>query len=221
MAEVMPINIPLPSESAIASYSYSDLAGQTGVQLFYGATVMTSAATTNILTPNMVYSKVIEQGGDNAIHADYTKVSDLDFDLTAFNNPHAIRGTALFSFFQKAYSGGQVWAYSIVKIRKWDGATETDIASAQTEDLTNIDGTHRYNFVLLPVVIPKTHFKIGEVLRVTVEQYLKSPTNVGTVKIGTDPMNRDGAVEYIVPSTDADPVSTTQFKCWIPFHLDL
>lgn len=209
------------SEGAVASYDYYDFAEGTGIKMFYGASQAISGATTYFLTENAVYSKVIETGGDNATHADYTLVSDIDFDLAPFNMPKTIGGKALFNFFQKAYSGGVCSGANLIRVRKWNGTTETEIASVWTDGLTNIDGTHRYNFVLAPLTIPDTHFKRGEQLRVTVQQYLMAVTNAATIVIGTDPQNRDGAVNYIVPSTDAAPTSTTQFKCYIPFKIDI
>lgn len=208
--------------SAIASYPYTDLAENTGVQLFYGAAQATSAGTTYFIKTNQVYSKIIECSSTNAVRADYEKVLDLDFDLTPFNAPQDIRGTAFFNFFMRVYwaGGGVADAYAIVRVRKWDGTTETEIADAQTDGTTSSSGTSEYNFVCLPLSIPRHHFTPGENLRITIEGWLKCE-NAGTLRIGTDPMNRDGAVNYIVPSTDTNPVSTTQLKMWIPFDLDL
>jgi len=174
------------------------------------------------MTAQQIYSKVIETASASTTNADYEKVIDVDFDLTAFNAPQSIRGTAFFNFFMRVYwgGGGVTGAYAIVKVRKWDGTTETEIASAQTDTSAATSVTSQYNFVCLPISITKTSFKPGEQLRVTIEGWLKC-ANAGILKIGTDPMNRDGAVNYIVPSTDTAPTSTTQLKMWIPSNLDL
>jgi len=216
MAEVMPINFPLPSESAVASYSYSDLAEGTGVTMFY----LLATNGDNILSQNQIYSDVIEYSTSaHALTTDFVKNLDVDFDLTAFNAPRTVKGTAYTNFtFHQWKSGTQVVTSKFtIKVRKWDGVTETEIGNATTAEITDTDG---YKLTALAIPLTETNFGIGDVLRVTVEGWDKEAaadsTNVLT--FGQDPMNRDG--HYIIPSTD-NPVSTTQFKIWIPFKIDL
>ena len=89
MAEVLPVAFPIPGESAIASYSYTDIAEGTGVVSFYGAeTYDTTASTKYILTTNSIISNNPEIISPNG---------NYDFDLTPFNMPKTIKGTAYFS----------------------------------------------------------------------------------------------------------------------------
>lgn len=220
MAEVMPINFPLPSESAIASYSYSDLAEQTGVQLFYAATCSTGEF---VLTQNSFNSASVETLSTEADFdaAVFDLILDKDFDLTPFNAPQTIRGYAYINFFVagiRTGGAGNIHYQLQALIRKWDGSTETEIASNAVVEFN--PGTADARHICLRVTIPETHFKIGENLRLTIKGWGRGGTAGTTVKIciGHDPMNRDGT--YIIPSTDV-PESTTQFKLWIPFKLDL
>jgi len=220
----MPLPTPYNSQqSAIASYNYSDLAENTGIKLFYGAKTASSGAATYILSQNQIYSKSISVGFGGGVLTNPTQVTDIDFDLTPFNAPQSIRGTILFNYFQKYHAdSGTCSGATLIKLRKWDGTTETEIAEVWSDPSTIIDATHGYNFAAIPLTIPKTPFKKGEQLRVTVQQWCQSPAAAAEMTMGIDPMNRDaGAGDgNINPSTDT-PTSTTQFKVWIPFDLDL
>ena len=225
MAEVLPQNFPLPNESAVASYSYTDLAEGTGIRLFYGCT---NEDGDGILTQNQIYSHTIESTAlQNPPTTSYVLDLDKDFDLTAFNMPQTIKGTAYingtFYLHTDAVGAGQSGiSYIQIKLRKWDGSTETEIAN-NTFTLTHTSSTTEKKLFCLDITIPETHFKIGEILRATVLIYTKvTAIDSGLENFRTafcyDPMNRDGT--YIVPSTD-DPVTISQFKLWIPFKLPL
>jgi hypothetical protein len=109
-----------------------------------------------------------------------------------------------------------------VRVRKYDGSTETEIALAQSEDTGvgyEASPVAKKKVHYFPITIPQTHFKRGDILRVTLEcwSYQGASAGNGTFAIAHDPMNRDG--NYIKPSSD-DPATTTQFKIEIPFRLD-
>lgn len=219
MAEVMPINFPLPAENAVASYSYTDLAEGTGVTMFY----LLATNGDNILSQNQIYSDVIElNSGSHALTNTFVKNQDVDYDLTAFNAPRTVKGTAYMNFTYHIYKSGSqiVTAYWTIKVRKWDGVTETEIGNASTPEINSSVTGEAYDLTALAIPLTQTHFAIGDVLRVTVEGYDKEAAadSTNNLIIGQDPMNRDGT--YIIPSTD-DPVSITQTKIWIPFKLNL
>jgi hypothetical protein len=77
-----------------------------------------------------------------------------------------------------------------------------------------------YKTTSLIIPLTETNFKIGDILRVTVEGWGKEEAADSTLEIGIgqDPINRDAT--RLKPSTD-DPVSTTVTKIWIPFKIDL
>jgi hypothetical protein len=209
--------------SAITSYNYTDIADATGIRLFYGVSVEGTPST--ILTQNQIYGGG-ETYGDNTTVTP-TKVIDVDFDLSAFNANQLIRGTALFNFCRALHS--QVgstftgYAYFIIKIRKWDGLAETDLATSGHVGYTEVYGvTDIKTITSVALSIPTTPFKKGDVLRVTIEGWayvsLDNSSNKVRLVFAYNPMNLDGT--YIKPSTD-NPTTITQLKCWIPFNLDL
>ena len=79
-------------------------------------------------------------------------------------------------------------------------------------------GASEVRTMCVPIVIPQTHYKKGEILRLTIEGWIKKDgagTSLGTVSF--DPQNRDGTL--ITPSTDTDVTTISTFHC--PFRLDL
>ena len=218
MTNILPTNIPIPVEAAIASYDYYDIAEGTGIKKFYGYVTKDSAGLKYYLGIDAVYSSLIETVTAAAEYPGYNIQLDLDFDLTPFNLPRIIKGTALINQAMHVFVGTKpsVNAYIIYKVRKWDGTTETEIASIQTETITGI----AEKIFSIPITIPKTHFKKGEILRLSVQIYAAigdpgTGTGGGTV-IGHDPKNRDGT--YLTPSTD-DTITLLEFYC--PFSIDL
>ena len=187
----IPQTIPMQPSAAIASYSYTDIAEGTGIQVFYGAITTDSGGQDEILTSQVLYSDEISTSADNnAGGGTYGKKIDLDFDLPAFNMPQNLLGTATFSVSWALTdpSVGTAHAYFIFKIRKWDGTTETDIATVQTETLQWDDGEKTS---LLDVAVPLTQFKKGETLRVTVEGWAESSdVSDGTITLAHDPKAR-------------------------------
>lgn len=213
----------------IASYSYTDIAEGTGVQKFYLAVSEDSSGNDYNLLTQEVYSdeiELIEDGGYTA-SANFTKMQDIDFDLSAFNKPKTIGGTGYFTFstgeLTSCSAGQEVLYYFIFKVRKYSGTTESEIASAQSKEYGfgyEASPTIRAETAFFPITIPNTHFKRGDILRLTIEIWARGEPNVngaGTFTIGVDPQNRDGT--YINPSTD-DPTTTTQCLFYCPFRFE-
>lgn len=220
MAELLPINFPVPSERAIATYSFTDIAEGTGVVKFYGFSTETSGALTYRLSTNPVYSSQVETSG-SAPGTGTQVISDMDFDASPFNMPKTIKGNAIINFGYAAISapgGTSGKAKVTVYIRKWNGTIETEIANATTPETAAAgSGSTVTKMACLPITIPHTHFEAGETLRITaVTQAVVTAASCGAV-FAHDPQNRDGT--YIAPSSDTD--MTTKFEAYIPFTLDL
>ena len=209
-------------ENIIQSFNWTDIAEGTGIIKFYGFKTASGGYT---LSKNQFYSDVIGIGGNyTADDNSFVKTIDIDFDLE-LNMPQILKGTAFFNFCYKTNNITTPISdkYSI-KLRKWDGTTETEIASVNSADLIS-DGL---NFVCESLEIPKTHFKKGETIRITIEIWIKrnSTMDVNGIIFGTDPMNRKfsyssyGDTITLNPSTD-DPLSTTRFEAYLPFDLNL
>lgn len=208
--------------STIATYNYTDIAEGTGIQLFYGFGYYNQAGTLVYgLGKSTDYSETIETSSAPDDTGNYSKVIDLDFDLNAFNLPQTARGTAQVNLTQFAGYGGYDMAnYIIARIRKWDGTTETEVASGQSAGITTSSNTIK-KVRTIRFTVPKTHYKKGDILRLTIELWAKTQSAGyinSTAAFGHDPENRDGAL--IIPSTD-DPRTTTKLLFYCPFNIDI
>lgn len=109
---------------------------------------------------------VVEQDFDYVIEADRLIGGDTVF-VTDFSYNEVGAATANF--------------FAIVKIRKFNGATETDLLTMTGITHSSIsDSTYEDT---LSGNITKTSFKAGDILRLTIELWGKSTTNDGTLEI--------------------------------------
>ena len=193
----------------LASYSYTDIADGTGIITLNGSNVEDSAAVDFILSTNTYYTEDVLTQANQGNPADFTKVLDINFDLSAFNSVRTIKGTAHFTISESLlYAGQNCDSYLILKVRKYDGSTETDVASVQTQRLdTDGAGTY-YKTHICELEIPETIYAVGDVLRITVEAWVKGGS--GTIDVHHDPQ---GAT--------VGTLKTTQFISDIPFKIDL
>ena len=210
-AENLPINIIPPAPVATASYDYVDLAEGAGFVTYYCYKQSISGSTTYGLTRDTnLYSVERETSGSATL--------DLDYDLPPFNLPQTIKGTAVFNgshFIDGNQAGGPQGSFYNVFIRKWDGTTETEIASAVGPQL-NVSAQNENNQILvIPITIssPVT-FPIGSQLRLTVQHFLSGGLS-SILYQGHDPKNRDGN-----KITAAANLFTAQ-NIKIPFRINL
>lgn len=207
------------ASQVLLNYNYTDIASGTGY-ITYFLLSSYNTSTSHMLDNNINYSQDIEFTSSTTTSTTFVKVSDTDFDLTEFKISQTIGGIASANMTIGIPASPQVEGYVIVKVRKWDGSTETDIASGQSKTKASIGGTGGNLLENIDVTIPKTLFSIGDVLRITIEGWARSPDGINLAKVtyGIDPKNRDGTV--IIPSTD-DPVSITTSLINIPFEIIL
>jgi hypothetical protein len=208
------------SERAIASYNYVDIASGTGFVIFYAhASEVAGGLDYHLNTESSIYSSLIET---DAGFGAPPQTIDLDFDLSSFNLPQTLEGEALVNFTITAHGGTGTTASSsaVVTIRKWDGTTETDIATATTPSVSSGVASLVKELMTIPITVPRTLFKKGETLRLNITVTITRTGGSNEVKgtLGHDPRNRDGAV--IIPSTDS-PDTITQIAFHAPFKIDL
>lgn len=213
MAEVLPVNFPVPGASSIASYDFGDIISGTAYELMYLGHTYTDSANGYALNPNAFYSHLKEI--NTAIDpntASYAKIEDLDFDIVC-NLPRIIYGTLLVNCHyavRNTTGGGTAGCYLIIKLRKYDGSTETDIASLTTIALeTGVAETYDYLTAMQKTISTPQHFAIGDIIRVTVEVWGKNTHAADThhTHFAIDPANRAGT--YITENT--------KFEVYIPF----
>ena len=211
------------SNEITATYSFSDVADGTGVIIFYGFVSKVGITEDYHLTDQstiLSHHSGVSSGIESTDQDGSSANIDLDFDLTAFNNPRKLRGTAIVQFSLLGVADGSAGgtASAVITIRKWDGTTETDIATATTPEISFGTSGNDKKLEAIPITIPKTRFKKGETLRLNVNATATKTSGTGNVRvvIGNDPQNRDGT--YITPTTDD---FTTQLVFHAPFDLDL
>jgi len=221
MAERIPALFRKSAEGAVASYNYTDVDDGTGIVVYYGFNHHSDAADGYALTKTALYSNDIY----TAVTCDktgYEKEGDYDFDVE-FNTPKRIKGKARFTYTIGAGSTAgnrRTESYTIVKVRKWDGTTETEIADAQSE---NVDGTtstaREYKTLNVEVNISTLqHFKKGDTLRITIELWGKSSDSNGQIVFAHDPKDR---VTDLPGSGSGTAPNTALFEAHIPYVLDL
>lgn len=226
MADNVPVSFPIPGESAIVSYSYTDILEGTGVVVFNGASMVLNASppgTSNanpvyLLTTQQPYSSTISTGA-TIPDTSWNKVVDIDFDVV-FNMPKTIKGNA---FVTCTIGGGNgssgANGFYYAKLRKYDGSTETEIASAASECFQMNGSTYSGKVTLTKIVVPLTHFKKGETLRLTIELWgAKVAAGTQNFYIGHDPQDR--TFSNLGVDADGNPNPTT-LKFYCPFKLEL
>ena len=196
-------------EKNLVSYDYMDIATGTGIQSFYLHSSETSAGTTYHLTGTVAYSDDILR------QLDGNGTTDDDFDLTAFNLPKTVKGTAhLIVPWYAAYGGsaGSGSMSMVCKIRHWDGTTETDLATVTSETIIIAAlGAAKGGVWNFPMTIAQKHFKKGDILRVSVAMTISgTETDKPKLYFGIDPKNRTNA-----------SMDSTQSVLLMPFKLDL
>lgn len=221
--------MPLPTtyrksgEGAIASYDFFDIAEGTGYVTFFGAKTQSGF----VLIKTAVNSDFVETTGISDTTDDVAKF-DEDFDLT-LNIPKVVKGKLLVDVpatndFQSGTAATTLSCKVKVLFRKWDGDNETEIANATSitravDSGTGIDHEKRF---LIEVTIPRTKFKKGETIRVTLELYAwEAVDNVlAWFAIGHDPKSRASTLTGAT-SQKVLAAGNTDLFIHIPFEVDL
>lgn len=186
--------------NVLPTYQFIDFASGTGIVDFYAGDTVDAADGGNrtyLLSSGVYYSDEYVTSASIPYSAGsvYSKVLDLDFDVL-LNRPLNVAGNVVLNVpisINAPATTRNNRAYIIAKFRKWDGATETDIASVQSDPFINNSTGQTYRMKGMPLTIPLTTFKIGEYIRLTIEVWAMFSlvgTSGGTVYIAYDPMNR-------------------------------
>lgn len=143
------------ASQAVVSYNYTDIADGTGVQIFFA-----NASKNN--TGN-IYFLNQTQDDTSRITLNTLNGTNTNFDLTPFNLPRRVTGTAYILATIYNNSGTTTFTF---QINKYDGTTETTIGTAVSEGVT-VGISPRT--VLLPVVLTDTNFEQGDILRLSIK----------------------------------------------------
>lgn len=207
----VPINFAVPSEGAVASYSYTDIATGLGYQTFYLAATRETTNIEYLTTDKAFYSDPESIGTDNLVTSGFEKVQDVDFDTNVFNSPRTVKGTAIMNVASSLRTLTAYKArYLIINVIHFDGTTETNIGSVQTitKEQSGTSGTWKY-YEALQIPLTETLFKKGDILRINIQYWLKSGNSNGGTQI------------YFQPTDNTNDQNTKRTEINIPFKLDL
>jgi hypothetical protein len=201
----VPVVYRRASEQSIASYNFVDVAAGTGVVEFF----LGEAVDVKRLSNSKFYSRrTLIDSGQIASPSDDTKVLDIDFDIE-FVEPQIIDGKTVITIPMGMLirnASKTSTTYIIAKVRKWDGTTETELASNTSGELSlTTTGTDEYARVMtcIDLDIPSTIFRAGETLRLTIEQYSGSSNDASSNTyyfFGCSPQNRATSLFNTKPS---------------------
>src|SRR3990167_4043838 len=183
----IPLKYQQPIESTIASYNFTDIASGEGFVRFYAARLSGS----DILTSNIIYSEDIVTG-TNFVDggSDPALVKTINFDTSTFVIPRRIGGTAAVNIPAELASTSATGSV-VADIKRVDAAgAATSLISGSSAFAT---GSSIEKMFSIPLIIPSTLIKIGEKIRLTIEQWRNdsggSPA-ASTHYLGHDPKNR-------------------------------
>lgn len=217
----------LTASPVTVSFDWTDIASGTGYTNFYAG----NTVDTYRLSDEAFYSDRVMTGALRTTSLALTKEADVDFDVE-FLTTRVIDGKTIINVpigIVKDSDSETATAYVVVRVYHVDaGASETQLATNQGTILTNPSGggnnISTYFVSAIDVDIPRTTFKAGEILRLTVELWVTIAIGGQAVTyfFGHDPMNRattnaeQGDSAYFTFSTEP---SILTFQ--VPFKLTL
>ena len=205
----------------IASFDYSDIDSGTGLNTYYAG----KAGGNYILNDKLFYSEQLKTEAAASTTGTDTKVLDIDFDLTEFQISKTVKGVANVTIPLSYKNGGsstsnRMWA--VVKVKKWNGTTETTIGTGTGSEWTNSSpagtSTTFYNFNTIFFDVDETYFSIGETLRITIEIWNRTSFS-RTIILPHSP--KDQLINEWSTLNDSDALDLVGIELNIPFKLDL
>ena len=202
----MPVNFAVPGETALASYSFSELLTGLGYQIFYPGGYRDEETTYNYLIDRQFY------GTGNQATADNTDVYDYEeYDTSTFNIPRAVQGrvNVIFAVKHVTVHGGQgsvVNTSAELLVVHTDDST-TSLGSATSERWGNqTGGSTNYKNTSVAFDVDLTNIKIGEKLRIKLgiseENYNPSYGTDGVVTLLANPIeveNPEHPTQVLIP----------------------
>lgn len=172
---------------ALINYNAFEINSGTGIIPFYAGITVDD----DILSTIKFYSNTTYQAALTGEPGSYTKIFERDFDVL-INNPLTIRGLGIVNIPLGYQNGGAASGnvYAVAVVRSWDGATETDIVTNQSSTISRAGSGLIEQMLAVDLNIPKTTFKKGEYMRLTIEVWSQGGSNPSVAILGFDPMAR-------------------------------
>jgi len=195
--------MPIPNRfntgaQALATYDFVDFAQGFGRVSLYLADI---EGGTTILTSNSnLYGK------EGYISVGDTASVDKDFDLVV-TKPFDTGTQVSFTIAHGMTTNSSVSPSNgiTIYVRKYSGSTETDLGNTDVTFRSGTFGSGTYTTPLTGVItIPRTHFGIGDILRISIVESFPDLSGAQTWYFGTDPIGRnDVGIAWGSPVTSA------------------
>jgi len=154
----LPVNFPLPSESASVSYDWFDFATGAGYKTFYGIGAQETTNKQYFLHTSLIESDVNNRNTDSLGEGSHVYNFDLNFSI-----PVTIAAGAAIAGIEIS-STAAVSVYATIGVYHVRGVTETSLGSASTRTISNtmdVECVTKFN-------LTKKAFAIGDTLRLKV-----------------------------------------------------
>ncbi len=230
-----------PKRELNVNFDFTDFLQNQGFVTFYlGSAYNDTATDTRILSRNLFESITKTVSNSLANLGAEQKIGDEDYDIEV-GTTQTIEGQANCEFLWKHTmtqgNGGVIGGlntigsgFIIVRIRKWDGSTETEIGSGKTNKDTrstqsSSSATSRTNLI---INCTSTRLNKGDFIRITVESWaettaIRFANDSNNIQYKTDPLRRlKTAVNYNKPGAEEELFQyskDTDFKVAIPFAI--
>ena len=209
MAEVLPLNFPIPSEGAIASYDFLDIATGLGFVRYLGLVGQEGLTKTYTLSPESLHSRITYTDRSGA------GTTTISFDTSVFNLPRTAKGTAIFScarFFTTTEP--KRLTVTVQKVDAQSNVTSISSGISSDHDDGALNVTVGAKMIMLKIPLTQTQIKKGEKIRIKCDLVVDSGT--GTFEIGHDPKNQNGSSLNLTTY----PGVTTVMTFLMPFKIE-
>lgn len=227
----------LEGGDAVVNMSFTEFSSGKGIVEFFLGTISGANILPNRLSNNEFYSDKVFNLGTTSTSQTYIKAIDLDYDAD-FLRPMIIEGQAIFNLPLGLGNdeAGTFIFYPHVRVRKWDGTNETEIADMSGAVIVLAPGAINqkvFHSRSIALDIPRTKIRKNESLRLTIEVWAKNTDGTSDYQVAflSDPQNRlvrlpTGYETWVVGSGgNCDFSSTTgafsKASVQIPFKIDL
>jgi len=193
MMTEIPIKFRRSSGQKLVSFDHIDVATGYGYVTFYALNTIEDATINYHLSSNTFKGYLALSPKIGTTETTFTKIETIDFDSNIFDKPILIKGDVIIqSGFESEEGSDTGDGYRIMKLKKWDGTSETNIGQAQSEthDITGQDLGLSANMIQLSEAV---EINAGDRIRLTIEVWAKTDSGAGSsgvsMRVGIDPAN--------------------------------
>jgi hypothetical protein len=208
----------------VVSYDRTDAETGVGYVDYNGFSTRDNTTIDHHLIRGTPWSDTVETTAAQSSAGSSTKDLDVDFDYSPQTIAQTIKGEAIIQFSSGITAPSTTSKYFIrIRIRKFDGSTETEIATSRNQEVTHGGANWQTQSNTLAITVPETILSVGDVLRVTVEGWIQDGSTSCEMAISHSPKNLStGNITGIVDDPDADAdANRTTFIASIPYKLDI